>query len=315
MTNQNTKLMTARDLQKMEIPPINWAVTDLIPEGLTLLAGRPKIGKSFIILDLALSITNEHKFLGKFNCVPGKVLFIPYEDNTRRLQSRINDLMDGVDAPEGLLFPSELYFPKLDRGGVENIRRIIKDDADIRMVVIDTFGTAISSGFNSFGTSFKEDYEFLSHLQQLSLEYRISIVLIHHTRKLPSENVFDEIVGTTGVTASPDTLMLIKKHGDKTLLHITGRDIEEDTFEIKFDHDTFKWELIAEGVSYASTAERQVIIDLFEGDYDKELQIKDIADKTGKTRVATSQLIRKMKLSGEITDGSGYGFYRLPSAN
>ena len=307
--------MSARDLQKMEIPPINWAVTDLIPEGLTLLAGRPKAGKSFIVLDLALSITNEHKFLGKFNCVPGKVLFIPYEDNTRRLQSRINDLMDGVEAPEGLLFPNELYFPKLDRGGVENIRSIIKDDPDIKMVVIDTFGTAISSGFNSFGTSFKEDYEFLSHLQHLSMEYRLSIVLIHHTRKMLSDNVFDEIVGTTGVTASPDTLMLIRKSGSKTLLHITGRDVEEENFEISFDQATFKWELIAEGVSYASTAERQTIIDGFEGDYDKELQIKEIADKTGKTRLATSQLIRKMKLSGEITEGSGYGIYKLPSPN
>jgi len=307
--------MTARDLQRMKIPPINWAVKDLIPEGLTLLAGRPKVGKSFIVLDLALSITNEYKFLDKFDCTPGKVLFIPYEDNTRRMQSRINELLDWEIAPEGLLFPSELNFPKLDRGGVDNIRRIIKDDPDIRMVVIDTFGTAISSGFNSFGTSFKEDYDFLSHLQQLSLEFQISIVLIHHTRKLPSENVFDEIVGTTGVTASPDTLMLIKKHGDKTLLHITGRDIEEDTFEIKFDKETFKWELIAEGVTYAGTAERQAIVDLFEGDYDKEFQIKDIAEQIGKSRLAISQLIRKMKLSGEISEGSGYGFYKLPVHN
>ena len=315
MTNQNIKLITARDLQTMQIPPINWAVTDLIPEGLTLLAGRPKAGKSFIVLDLALSITNEYKFLDKFDCTPGKVLFIPYEDNPRRLQSRINELMDWELAPEGLLFPSELNFPKLDKGGVESIRSIIENDPDINLVVIDTFGTAISKGFNSFGTSFKEDYEFLSHLQQLSMEHQISILLVHHTRKLTSENVFDEIVGTTGVTASPDTLMLIRKSGDKTLLHITGRDIEEDTFEIKFDKDTFKWELIAEGVSYASTAERQAIVDLFEGDYDKEFQIKDIAEQVGKSRLAISQLIRKMKLSGEISEGSSFGFYKLPAPN
>ena len=315
MHSKFVDLVTAKDIQSKEIPPINWAIENLIPEGLTLLTGRPKAGKSFMAFDMALAITQGEKFLNKFPTVKGKVLYIPFEDNERRIQNRLNDLLQGGEAPPDLLFPSELFFPKIDQEGVDVLEEILQQTKDLRLIIIDTFGAAISDGFNNLGLNFKDDYGFMSKFQKLALEFQVGILLIHHTRKLTSENVFDEVVGSTGVTASPDTLLMLRKTSDRVQFHITGRDIKESIYEVSFDSDCFKWEILSEDFLFAYTADRQQIIDLFESDPTKELQIKDIAELTGKTRAAISQIIRKMKQSGEIQSGSSYGFYKLPKPN
>jgi RecA-family ATPase len=312
MTNNKIEFVTAKEIQKMDIPPINWAIENLIPEGLTLLTGRPKAGKSYMAFDIALSVANGNKFLGRFNSVQGKTLYLPYEDNARRVQGRINDVMNGLDAPENLLFPSDLQFPKIDDGGVEKIHRIIQDIPELRLIIIDTFGSAISQSFSHFGTSYKDDYEFMFNLQKMALDYQVGILLIHHTRKLISENVFDEVVGSTGVTASPDTIMMLRKSRGKVALHITGRDIKESNFEVRFDEDSYHWEIIADKISFAHTAERQEIVDLFESDPDKELKVKEITDLLGKSRESVSQILTKMKRTNEILPGSVYGSYKLP---
>lgn len=315
MPSKFVDLVTAKDIQSKEIPPINWAIENLIPEGLTLLSGRPKAGKSFMAFDMALAITQGNKFLGKFSTVKGKVLYIPFEDNERRIQNRLNDLLQGAEAPPDLLFPSGLFFPKIDQGGVDIMEEILQQTENLKLIIIDTFGAAIGEKYNNLGMSFKDDYEFMYQLQQLALKYQAGILLIHHTRKLTSENVFDEVVGSTGVTASPDTLLMLRKTADRVQFHITGRDIKESIYEVSFDSDLFKWEILSENFHFAYTADRQQIIDLFESDPVKELQVKDIAELTGKTREAISQIIRKMKQSGEIQRGSSYGFYKLPSPN
>lgn len=306
------KFISAKEIQTMDIPPINWAIENLIPEGLTLLTGRPKAGKSYMAFDIALSIANGSKFLDRYNAVQGKVLYLPYEDNARRVQQRINNVMNGLEASDNLIFPSGLEFPKIDDGGVGIIHRILQEIPELRMIIIDTFGSAISQNFSNFGNSYKEDYEFMYNLQKLALDYQVGVLLIHHTRKLLSENVFDEVVGSTGVTASPDTIMMLRKSRGKVALHITGRDIKESNFEVQFDEDNYHWEIIADNISFATTSERQAIIDIFEADPDKELKVKEISELTGKTREATSQLLTKMRRTNEITQGSVYGSYKLP---
>lgn len=313
MESKFVELVTARDIQTKQIPPINWAIENLIPEGLTLLTGRPKAGKSFMAFDMALAITQGEKFLNKFQTVKGKVLYIPFEDNERRIQNRLNDLLQGEEAPPDLLFPSDLFFPKIDQGGVDVMEEIMQQTENLKLIIIDTFGASISERFGTLGMNFKEDYEFMSQLQKLALKFQVGILVIHHTRKLTSENVFDEVVGSTGVTASPDTLLMLRKSGDRVQLHITGRDIKESVFEVSFDNESFRWELLSENFHFAYTAERQLIIDLFESDHIKELKVKDIAESTGKSREATSQILRKMKQTGEIQSGESYGSYRLPT--
>jgi RecA-family ATPase len=307
------ELIKAKDIQAMEIEPLTWIVKDLIPEGLSLLAGRPKIGKSWFALNIAVAVAEGSIALNKFETSQSKVLYIPYEDNTRRIKSRLNNMLNGNEAHENLFFPKDLYFPKLNQEGLDCIRQCVENEDGIKLIIIDTFGSAVNKGNNNY--CFQDDYNFMMGLQQIALKYHIAILLIHHTRKMIAESVYDDIIGTTGITASPDTLMIIKKHLEGCILHITGRDVEEADYKSVFDAETFFWNVTDDKVLFGSTVERQAIIDLFESDYDKELSVKEIAEKTGKSREAISQIIRKMLIAGEIMKGSKTGYYRLPRLN
>ena len=308
-------MITAKEIQAMDIEPLTWIVNNLIPEGLSLLAGRPKVGKSWFALNIAVAVSEGSITLNKFDTTTSKVLYIPYEDNPRRVQSRLNKLLNGREANDNLLYPKDLYFPKLDQGGVERIREIVDYEDGIKLIIIDTFGSAVTNLNNNYGNSFHDDYNFMEKLQNLALKYQIAILLIHHTRKLVADYVYDEVVGTTGMTASPDTLMILKKYIYGNELHITGRDVEESKYNIVFDAETYSWNITDDKVIIVPTVERQTILDLFELDYEKELQVKDISEKTDKTREAISQILRKMVQVGEIMKGSKTGYYRLPRLN
>lgn len=309
------EMVTAKEIQAMEILPLTWIVSNLLPEGLSLLAGRPKVGKSWFALNIAVAVSEGTITLNKFHTSKSKVLYIPYEDNPRRIQSRLNDMLNGREAHENLLYPKDLFFPKLDQGGVEQIKAIVEQEEGIKLIIIDTFGSAVSGHSNNFGNSFHEDYDFMMGLQSIALKYQIAILLIHHTRKLVADSVYDEVVGTTGMTASPDTLIILKKYGYKYVLHITGRDVEEADYDIVFDAETYSWNITDDKVSLVSTVERQAILNIFELNYELEMQVIKIAEKTGKSRDATSQILRSMSMAGEIMKGSKYGLYRLPAPN
>jgi len=109
--------------------------------------------------------------------------------------------------------------------------------------------------------------------------------------------------------------MILKKYQNKFVLHVTGRDVEEANYDIVFDAEIYSWNITDEKVSIVSTVERQSILNLFEFNYEIELQVKDIAEKTGKSREATSQIIRTMFMAGEIMKGSKTGLYKLPAPN
>jgi RecA-family ATPase len=308
------ELIKAKDIQAMEIEPLTWIVKDLIPEGLSLLAGRPKVGKSWFALNIAVAVAEGNIALNKFQTSKSKVLYIPYEDNTRRIKSRLNCMLNGNEAHENLFFPKDLYFPKINQEGLDCISQSIENEDGIKLIIIDTFGSAVIKGNTDY--SFKDDYDFMMRLQKLALKYHIAILLLHHLRKgVSTESVYDDIIGTTGMTASPDTLMIIKKYKEGHILHIMGRDVQEADYKSVFDVGTFFWNVTDDKVSFVSTVERQAIIDSFESNYDIELQVNEIADKTDKSREATSQLLRKMCIANEIIKGSKTGYYHLPRLN
>lgn len=91
MSPQPVKMLyegiSAYELDHKEFPPVNWAVPDLIPEGVTILSGKPKIGKSWLMLNIAIAVASGGMALGKTKCEQGKVLYAANEDNQRRLKN------------------------------------------------------------------------------------------------------------------------------------------------------------------------------------------------------------------------------------
>ena len=295
--NQNNgyiKLVNARELQTMELKPINWIIENLLPEGLLILAGRPKIGKSFLALNMSLAIANGGHALGYFKANKNSVLYIPYEDNYRRLQDRINRMLAEEhykEAPSNLFIPKDCDFPKMTIEGIDSLGKILDDNNDIKLVVIDTLGRAIIRSNKRNANQFQDEYDFGAKLQKIALQRHISILLVHHTTKMKYEDVFDQVLGTTGLTASPDSLMLLSKDSNKEFsLAITGRDVEEKEYSVKFQNCVW----IVEGEKgKTTTPEREEIISLFL-QQERPLKTKEIAEYLGKTETNVCNMLKKI---------------------
>ncbi|MCM1508909.1 MAG: helicase RepA family protein [Ruminococcus flavefaciens] len=215
--------------------PIEFVVENLIAQGLYILAGAPKIGKSWLSLDICLSIAKGEKVL-EHETKCGTALYLCLEDSFERIQKRLYDLTDE---------PTEnLYFAIMSDAigsGLENqIKKFKSEHSDLKMVVIDTLQKIRESTENSYGSDYKE----LSVLKSLADKLGIAIVLVHHTRKCSDSDPFNMISGSTGLSGCVDGSMVLvetKRGSRKAKLHCVGRDIENAEINLHFDSDLKKW--------------------------------------------------------------------------
>src|SRR5215216_2276567 len=128
--------MSAAALMDKELPPVKWAVSGVLPEGVAILAGKPKMGKSWLALGLCVSVAAGGYALGKIPAQCGGALYLGLEDQERRLQRRLKKILAGEAAPGGL--EVTWSWPRLDQGGVEALRNYLKERPATRLLVIDT---------------------------------------------------------------------------------------------------------------------------------------------------------------------------------
>jgi predicted ATP-dependent serine protease len=179
---------TAAELQRKTFPPVSYCVPDLIPEGLTIIAGKPKIGKSWMALDICVAVAGAHFCLGDRKPIQGDVLYAAMEDNERRMQRRTDRLLKtfGEQWPERLTLAHS--WRRLDKGGVDDVRQWIEQANNPRLVVLDTLASVKPIRTQQ---GYTEDYESLAALHRLANEKGVSIILLHHTRKMEAEDPVD----------------------------------------------------------------------------------------------------------------------------
>lgn len=234
---------TAEELQKMDLPPVKFYVDGLIPQGLTLICSVPKLGKSWLALQLCLSLTKGTKFLG-FNTNHCACLYLSLEDSPNRLLERISILL-GDSAFPGNLYLNN-YNKDLNNGLIDELRKVISIHSDIGIIVIDTLQKirGVSKGSNVYAN----DYFELSKLKRFADIHNIGIVLIHHLKKGTENNdVFERVSGTNGITGTADTTLVLSKknRGDEyTQLSVVGRDVEYNEYTITFDKDRCTWNMV-----------------------------------------------------------------------
>lgn len=300
------ELTNAREIQEMILKPINWIIEDFLCEGLTILAGRPKIGKSWLVLLMSFAVATGGLALGKFRSNKHSVLYIPYEDNARRLQDRMNNLLSAehlTKAPDNLFYPKDCNFPKLNQSGLETLESILDKDESIKLVVIDTLGRAIERNNKRNSNLFQDEYDFGSKLQKIAMQRNIGIIIVHHTSKLKYEDVFDQVLGTTGLTAAPDSIMMLYKDGDSYKISLRGKDIQENDYEMKFDNCI--WTVTEERQQLSPEQAR--IMDLLD-ESEKELSTSQIAKILNTTNASASNMLKKLTKQGLIKNPS-YGKY------
>jgi RecA-family ATPase len=283
----------------------------VLPEGASLLAAKPKVGKSLLALNVALSVSTGGMALGKVPVDSGRVLFLALEGSKRGLKRRLDTMLQGDPWPGTLHFART--WRRLDDGGLDDLRTFLDTFPDTRLVVVDTLKKvrARTSGRRNM---YDEDYEALEGLVALSVEYGVSVLIIHHTRKGSSEDPLDEVSGSTGLTGAVDnTLVLRKERGqvDATLT-VIPREEEEAELALTFDARLATWVLAGNAEDFAKTQERQAILDVLR-QAKEAMRAKDVADVLGVRPGNVSFLLGKMLDEGTV-QRPRYGFYSASTA-
>ena len=218
--------------------PTVFAVEGLLAQGLYLLAGSPKVGKSWLALELCLSVSKGEKLLDR-QPRQGSALYFCLEDSYQRIQSRLYEL---TDEPSDKLFFS-LKADCLGDGLEEQITKFKSEHPDLRLVVIDTLQMVRSETESSYGS----DYAEIVPLKSLAEQLGITIVLVHHLRKAADSDPFNMISGSTGLSGATDGQLVLKKGkrcSGQAVLYATGRDIEDQ--ELELTRIGVRWELANE---------------------------------------------------------------------
>lgn len=242
-TMKKLELMDAETLLATPFPQQTFLVQDLLPMGLTIVGGQSKIGKSWLMLDLALHVATGEPLWG-LTVRESDVLYLALEDTKNRLQSRLYQLADNVhNVPMNLRF--SVISEKIGNGLQEQLTMALSDFPRTRLIIIDTF-QCVRRPIGSRDNMYAADYADISAIKAIADKHNIAIIMIHHLRKLTDiSDPFNDLSGSTGIGGAADTSFILRRaRGEENAnLLITGRDIEYKEITLKFSAP--KWELVA----------------------------------------------------------------------
>lgn len=234
--------ITAGELMDSTYLSRSGIIKDFLPPGTYILAGQPKIGKSFFVTQLCWCVAEGQPFLG-FETEPGTVLYLPLEDTEARLQSRMGKMFGTEWVGKRLHL---MFHPKSKEGAAKDLAAFLKDHPETRVVVIDTLQRVRTD--DGSVCSYANDYRTIVPFKSLSDQYRIALILVHHTRKNTEDpNTFNFISGTNGILGAADGAFVLYNQKGNILMDFTGRDLPRTQYQLRFDKNTCLWELLGMG--------------------------------------------------------------------
>ena len=300
--NNDYGIVSALDLFDKDFPEPNWIIPEIIPEGLTILAGKPKTGKSWFALQLCAALSVGGAVLGDIQVERRRVLYLALEDTEKRIQSRMQEL---EASPSRDLFFQTKW--KQEDIGV-HLAYAYDLYPDIGFIIIDTLQKV--RGKIKYSKSLYElDYEEISRIKQVADHTGIPILCLHHVRKTLSDDALETVSGSFGLTGAADTILVLKRSrgtGDADLF-ITGRDIKEEREIALQFQDHIGWVQLGDAEEYRQSLERQEII-TFMRDSGEAVSPKQVASAIGRKDNAVSVMMYRMVKDGTLSK-EGYGKY------
>lgn len=246
-------LRTGAWLDAQNFPPLRYAVPNIVPEGSTLLVGPPKVGKSWFVLGVALGVASGGRVLGQVPVERRPVLYLALEDGHRRLQDRCRTLL-GPDEPIPEMF--EYMTTVVPCTALVTIAEWLQlHPGEEPLVILDTLGKVMPPALMG-ESSYQRDYRVGSALKRLADDHPGSSLLTnHHDRKASSDDFVDSVSGTHGLAGSADTIVVLNRarHETDGVLKVTGRDVAEGEYAVKFDAEAL-WQL--DGDTFEAAAAR-----------------------------------------------------------
>jgi hypothetical protein len=246
---------TAKELLAKQFDPLRWVIPDILPTGLTLLAGAPKVGKSWAVLDWCIAVASGGHVFGSIPVHPGHTLYLALEDNERRLQRRLNCATRGDRAPEFFHYSTSAV-ERVGAGFEQRLCRWLDRIPKTRLVVIDTLARIRPVTDGKQGV-YEADYSACAPLLKIAGDYDVAIVLVHHTNKGNASDKLARVSGSQGLAGGCDNVFVLdrdREEGNATL-NVRGRDIEQDgDIPLFWDQRSTMWRLEQKTESKASDA-------------------------------------------------------------
>lgn len=234
---------TMRELNDTTFIPHKPVIDGLLNNGVNLLVGPPKIGKSFMVADLSVRVSKGEPFLNR-KTHQGEVLYLALEDDFQRLQQRFYRMFDVNDTEDLHLAVASLDI----KSGLEiQINEFMISHPNTSLIVIDTLQKIRGNEIDKY--SYSNDYDVISMLKRIAHEHNICILVVHHTRKQDATDIFDTISGTNGLLGASDGTLVInkdKRADNRTKMAVLGRDIPYQELTIEFDKQKCLWNFIDE---------------------------------------------------------------------
>jgi len=227
-------------LMSRPLQPLNFVVDTLISQGLHILAGSPKVGKSWLALWLAVTVAKGEPVWG-MQVKKGTTLYLCLEDSQLRIQNRLFGVTE--DAPASVHFCTESRI--LGDGLTEQLEQFLGEHPDTTLIIIDTLQMIRGTTYDN---TYANDYRDLSVLKHLADAHGVAILLIHHLRKEKADDVFNRISGTTAISGAVDTSFTLveeQRGSGRAKLSCIGRDIEYRELELRRNTDNV-WEVTAD---------------------------------------------------------------------
>lgn len=292
---------------------VRWAIPGILPSGLTILAGRPKLGKSWLMLGWAVDVARGAPVLRRIDVEQGETLYLALEDSPRRMQERQAMVLGDARAPRAFHLATE--WPRMNEGGLEDIEQWIDSTPNARLVLIDTF-KKFRPKENKILRLYDLDYDAVAPMAELATRRNIAIVLVFHTNKQDPNDPVDLVSGTLGLSGAADGVLVLKRERGQAdaSLFITGRDVEEQDLALKLERDdTYGWALLGPADQFRRSKERAEILRALEAV--PGMKPSEIAAAVGKTSGAVRYLLFRMVSDGEVRSRDGGYWPMVTSAN
>jgi hypothetical protein len=303
---------SAAEIVEMKIKPVAWAIKGLLPCGASMLAARPKMGKSFLGLQASHNVATGSSTLGSFGVEQAGALYLALEDTPGRIQLRMKTMR--LAATPHLRIATS--WPRGD-DGYEALIRYLEENPGIKLVVIDTWQKFRRPPSGRNLNAYQEDYAEAASLKAIADRFGIAILIIHHLKKGAVDDVFEGVSGTTGLTGAMDTIMVLHRErtSEEAVLHITGRDISEQELAMQFGKPDCLWKVLGPAAQFHVSRQRSVIVDVLRK-VGKPMRLKDLAEEVSvaQEKNCSPQNARKMLrglIDARTVEQNEDGLYQL----
>ena len=291
----------AVDRLAREYPALQFPVAEIMPEGLLVFAGPPKVGKSTLVRAIAVAIAGDASALGRYPVEAGPVLYFALEDSERRMKAKLQALLADRPCPPDLHVSFTL--PTVPEGGVAMLEDAIRKHMP-KAVFLDTWGR-FAGKVQQNTNVYEHDYSRLAQLHRVALDAHCTLGVVTHTRKAAADDFMNQVSGSSGITGAADTVWVLQRArlATQAVLNITGRDIEEQALALEWNTVTGGWTVLGGAEEVMETEDRVKLFALLREH--GPMSIAQIADTLGRDKKLTTTWLWKVRQAGLLEFANG----------